>query len=168
MVIRHKPSCPFVIATGFQSLKDPAIATSVPPGASKLNMTDFFAGERIRLCGLSAGGVSLRRGAVFDFDVFLLVEMVRESEGHLGLVEDRPGLARPVVGLVAVVRFDVGPRLCVLPAMCSLNVKSDCPSGPIRRSCCSKAMPCPATFQPNTSYPRLYLSDAAVQEMIGK
>lgn len=53
--MRQMPSGPLAIASSSHSLKSPATATAVAVGALRLNITDFFAGERIRLGGLSDG-----------------------------------------------------------------------------------------------------------------
>lgn len=112
--MRQTPSGPFAIACDSHSLKSPATDTSTAAGAVRLNITDFFAGERMRFGGRSDGLESAPR--VFPCDL-----VGRESVDvrfgfwvQVDLPGDLPDAGRREAGLEDVVRFEDGPRLGVL------------------------------------------------------
>jgi hypothetical protein len=106
--VRHRPSCPFVIKRGSQSLKLPAIATSLPDGASRTKVTDFFVREGTRNPGLVAGGIT-RRCAV---------------AGRAAMLLDSDDLGDPIVplglavllGFLILLGFVAAPLFMIPPA----------------------------------------------------
>lgn len=117
-VVRQMPSGPFVIGIGSQSLNTPATATLFRSGASKLNITDFFAGEMMRLGGRRDGVASAPRSLPCPRLVDLAGDGRRDLSAGLcrvlppeeGFVVDRPGPGRREDGLGLVPRVVPGVR----------------------------------------------------------